>query len=224
MREELEFGGVTARGGCYLSRSASKVASDTRFRCSTSSATSISASQFRPFLIDTLAIRIIANSLICIVVAHSNRHSSATLKLRWFGAFAPKLCKYFQHSRGNSPRRRAGRTVCGAEAVSCPERRRRVPVRLSLTSRIKLRSTDKSVCATSPNAVILRWRGNLHVPSGAGLETDSKRGPFGGQGLPPQDDDSGRIVPPATGASKKAREMQIPHTIRKYAAGFGMTK
>jgi hypothetical protein len=36
--------------------------------------------------------------------------------------------------------------------------------------------------------VILRWRGNLNIPSGAGLETDSKRGPFGGQGLPPQDD------------------------------------
>jgi hypothetical protein len=80
MRQELEIGGVTARGG-DLSWCALTACSSTSLFSFTSSNTSFSASQIGAFLIDTLPIRNTSNSFDCIVGAQSNRHSSATVKL-----------------------------------------------------------------------------------------------------------------------------------------------
>jgi hypothetical protein len=80
MRQELEFGGATARGG-DLSWCASAGSSYASSFSSMSSGVSISASKLGAFLIDTLPIRNTSNSFDCIVGAHSNRHSSATQNL-----------------------------------------------------------------------------------------------------------------------------------------------
>jgi hypothetical protein len=81
MRQELEFGGVTARGG-DLSWCVSAASLSTSFSSLRASAACILTLKTDAFLIDTLPIRITTKSLICIASARSNRHSSAALNLQ----------------------------------------------------------------------------------------------------------------------------------------------
>jgi hypothetical protein len=121
MRQELEFGGVVARGG-ESSQGASTAASHCSFSSFASSSDYISASRIGTFLIVTLPIRITPNSFVCSIGAHSNRHSSATLNLR---RNAPDAVN--SRARGNLS------IPSGAEQNPTPREMLRVEATLSMT-------------------------------------------------------------------------------------------
>ena len=122
MRQELEFGGVTARGG-GLSRCASTAVSHSSFSSSVSSTAYISAAKIGAFLIDTLPIRNTSKSFDCSIGVHSNRHPSATPNSRQKAPDAANLAP-----RGNL------HIPSGAEQNSTPREMLRVEATLSMTA------------------------------------------------------------------------------------------